>query len=41
MLASDTARTAGVLLWMSLLLGAGLVVFGAEADTEAKHEYCT
>jgi len=33
LLAFDTARTAGVLLWMSLLLGAGLVVFPAERDT--------
>jgi hypothetical protein len=29
----DTVRAAGVLLWMSLLLGAGLVVFPAETDT--------
>jgi hypothetical protein len=34
LLAFDTVRAAGVLLWMSLLLGAGLVVFPAEADTE-------
>ena len=34
LLAFDVARAAGVLLWMSLLLGAGLVAFPAEADTE-------
>ncbi len=30
LLAFDAVRAAGVLLWMSLLLGAGLVVFPAE-----------
>ena len=30
----DVARVAGVLLWMSLLLGAGLVVYPAAVDTE-------
>ncbi len=39
LLAFDAARAAGVLLWMSLLVGAGLVVFPAAADTEAKPEY--
>jgi hypothetical protein len=38
LLASDTVRAAGVLLWMSLLLGAGLVLFPAKADT-CIHEY--
>jgi Glycosyltransferase family 87 len=33
LLASDTVRAAGVLLWMSLLLGAGLALFPAETDT--------
>ena len=36
LLAFDAARAAGVLLWMSLLLGAGLVVFPAAADTECQ-----
>ena len=30
----DVARASGVLLWMSLLLGAGLVAFPAVVDTE-------
>jgi hypothetical protein len=38
LLASDVARASGVLLWMSLLLGAGLVAFPAKADT-ARYEY--
>jgi hypothetical protein len=33
LLAFDVARFAGVLLWMSLLLGAGLVAFSSKADT--------
>jgi hypothetical protein len=40
LLASDTLRAAGVLLWMSLLLGAGLALFPARADT-VNNEYCT
>ena len=35
LLAFDVARVAGVLFWMSLLLGAGLVVFTAATDTDA------
>jgi hypothetical protein len=38
LLAFDVARVAGVLLWMSLLLGAGLAAFPAGADT-CSHEY--
>ena len=38
LLAFDAARAAGVLLWMSLLLGAGLVAFPAAADTESLSE---
>ena len=34
LLALDVARVSGVLLWMSLLVGAGLVVFPATADTK-------
>ena len=34
LMAFDVARASGVLLWMSLLLGAGLVVFPATKDTE-------
>jgi hypothetical protein len=41
LLAFNVARASGVLLWMSLLLGAGLVVFPAAADTDASHEYST
>ena len=41
LLAFNAARCAGVLLWMSLLLGAGLVAFPAETDTNAGHEYNT
>ncbi len=37
----NAARVAGVLLWMSLLLGAGLVVFPAAADTDVEYEYNT
>jgi len=33
LLASDVARASGILLWLSLLLGAGLVAFPAKADT--------
>jgi len=33
LLASDVARASGILLWMSLLLGAGLVAFPVRADT--------
>ncbi len=33
LLAFDVARFAGVLLWMSLLLGVGLVAFSSKADT--------
>ena len=40
LLAFDVARVAGVLLWMSLLLGAGLAAFPAEADTYS-HEYAS
>jgi hypothetical protein len=38
LLAFDVARVAGVLLWMSLLLGAGLALFPAEADTNPIYE---
>ena len=41
LLAFNVARCAGVLLWMSLLLGAGLVAVPAGADTNARHEYNT
>ena len=37
LLSFDVARVAGVLLWMSLLLGAGLVAFPAVGDTEGSH----
>jgi hypothetical protein len=40
LLAFNAARVAGVLLWMSLLLGAGLVVFPQVADTEDVPEKC-
>ena len=33
LLASDRFRVAGVLLWMSLIIGAGLVVYRAKGDT--------
>ena len=38
LLAFDVARASGVLLWMSLLLGAGLVAYPAKADTESLSE---
>ena len=38
LLAFDVARVAGVLLWMSLLLGVGLVVFPVVDDTERSCE---
>ena len=34
----DAARAAGVLLWMSLLLGVGLVVYPARADTNVQYD---
>ena len=39
LLGLNAARAAGVLLWMSLLLGVGLVVWPAAADTDVRNEY--
>jgi len=41
LLAFDAIRAAGVLLWMSLILGAGLVLFPIGEDTVIQYEYNT
>jgi hypothetical protein len=40
LLCFPAARAAGVLLWMSLLLGAGLVAFPAAVDTKGVSDSC-